>query len=232
MLWGVHVAVVVPAYDEERLIARTLCRMPREVDSIYVVDDASRDDTWSVLQRQSDPRVRRIRHARNRGVGAAIVSGYYRALAEGAQVLVVMAADAQMDPGDLPVLVEPVARGQCDYCKGNRFRHREQKRMPLLRRWGSKTLALATRLCTGLQVDDTQCGYTALSADCAASLPLDSLWPRYGYPNDLLALLARNGSRVAEVPVRPLYADERSGLRPWHAVLILGLILRRWARDF
>lgn len=232
MLWGARVAVVVPAYDEERLIARTLRSMPPEVDSIYVVDDASRDDTWGVLKRHSDPRVRRIRHAHNRGVGAAIVSGYYRALCEGAQVLVVMAADAQMDPSDLPDLVEPVARGQYDYCKGNRFRHREWQRMPFLRRWGSKTLALATRLCTGLQVDDAQCGYTALAATTAAKLPLDSVWPRYGYPNDLLALLARCESRVAEVPVRPLYADERSGLRPWHAALILGLILRRWARDF
>jgi glycosyltransferase involved in cell wall biosynthesis len=224
-----NVAVVVPAHNEERLIDVTLARIPPFVDAIYVVDDGSSDDTWRKLQSVTDPRLRRIRHRDNRGVGAAIVSGYYRALRDGNQIIAVMAGDNQMDPADLPALLTPIARGEASYVKGNRFRHVEVRRMPRLRRWAGRGLALVTRTFTGLDVDDTQCGYTALAAACAAALPLDDLWPRYGYPNDLLGLLARGGFRVVEVPVRPVYAGETSGIRPWHAALIVGLILRRWS---
>jgi glycosyltransferase involved in cell wall biosynthesis len=224
-----RVAVVVPAYNEECLIEATLVRLPEFVDNVYVVDDASSDRTWLALQRIDDPRLRRIRHRHNRGVGAAIVSGYYHALRDGNQIIAVMAGDAQMDPSDLPALLQPIARREASYVKGNRFRHRDYRHMPLPRRWAGKGLAWITRVFTGLDVDDTQCGYTALAADCAKALPLDSLWPRYGYPNDLLGLLAQGGFDVVEVPVRPVYAGEKSGIRPWHAALIVGLIVRRWS---
>jgi glycosyltransferase involved in cell wall biosynthesis len=223
------VAVVVPAHNEERLIDVTLGQIPELVDAIYVVDDASSDGTWGKLAAVGDSRLRRIRHCSNRGVGAAIVSGYYQALREGNQIIAVMAGDAQMDPADLPALLHPIADGKASYVKGNRFRHQDYRNMPRLRRWAGKGLAWVTRTFTGLDVDDTQCGYTALAAECAATLPLDDLWPRYGYPNDLLGLLAWGGFEVVEVPVRPVYAGESSGIRPWHAALIMGLILRRWS---
>jgi glycosyltransferase involved in cell wall biosynthesis len=230
MVSALRVAVIVPAFNEERLILRTLSNMPASVDAIYVVDDASSDDTWRVLSTATDARLHRIRHSKNRGVGAAIVTGYYHALCDGADVLTVMAADAQMDASDLPALLAPAITGQASYVKGNRFAHPRYRDMPALRRWAGRALAMLTRWCSGLNVHDTQCGYTALLASCAESLPLDRIWPRYGYPNDLLLLLAQRGYSVAEVPVRPVYRDEKSGVRPWHAALILGLILQRWAR--
>jgi hypothetical protein len=92
-------------------------------------------------------------------------------------------------------------------------------------------LALATRLATGLSVDDCQCGYTAISRTAALGLPLDELWPRFGYPNDLLGMLAARALPVVEVAVRPVYGDERSGVRAWHALSILVLILRRYLRE-
>lgn len=229
MYGAAKVAVVVPAHNEERLIDVTLAQMPAWVDTLYVVDDASSDGTWPKLAAVTDPRLRRIRHQHNRGVGAAIVSGYYQALRDDNQIIAVMAGDAQMDPADLPALLQPIVRGEASYVKGNRFRHSDFRDMPRLRRWAGQGLALVTRTFTGLDVDDTQCGYTALTAECAAALPLDDLWPRYGYPNDLLGLLAQAGFAVAEVPVRPVYAGEQSGIRPWHAALIVGLILRRWS---
>ena len=210
---GARIAVIVPAYNEERLIQKTLASVPAEVDAIYVVDDASQDATWSRLGEVSDPRVRRIRHCTNRGVGAAIVTGYYHALRGDADALVVMAGDAQMDPNDLPALLTRALQGDASYVKGNRFAHSQYRQMPRLRRWAGRGLALFTRLCSGLTVHDTQCGYTALTARCAEALPLDLVWPRYGYPNDLLLLLAREGHRVAEVPVRPVYGPGwRSGI--------------------
>jgi glycosyltransferase involved in cell wall biosynthesis len=231
VLGGARVAVVVPAYREERLLARTLLAVPALVDAIWVVDDASDDRTWQVATSVASPRLRRVRHARNRGVGAAIATGYQRALADAADVIAVMAGDAQMHPGDLGAVIEPVALGRADYVKGNRFVHPLAARMPLERRLGGRLLSALTRAATGLRVDDTQCGYTAISARAARALPLDELWPRYGYPNDLLALLARDGWRIAEVPVRPVYAGEASGVRPWHVVSIAGVVARRAARS-
>lgn len=224
-----RVAVVVPAYREERLIPRMLARVPAYVDAIYVVDDASPDGTLNAARRVADPRIELVRHTDNRGVGAAIVSGYRAALADGHDVLGVMAGDDQMHPDDLAPLISAVLAG-ADYAKGNRFLHAEAGKMPLARRLGGHFLSLLTRHASGLSVSDTQCGFTALSARAARTLPLDELWPRYGYPNDLLLLLAAHGLCVTEVPVRPVYADEKSGLRPWHVVNIVGVIGRRYVR--
>jgi glycosyltransferase involved in cell wall biosynthesis len=231
-MWhGARVAVIVPAYREERLIGRTIGSMPESVDQVHVVDDASEDDTAGAARAAGDARVRIWRHDVNRGVGAAIVTGYRAALAEHADVLAVMAGDAQMHPDDLPALLDPVVHGRCDYAKGNRFIHPEVRRMPLLRRAAGSALATLTRTAFAVQIDDSQCGYTAISAIALRKLDLDDLWPRFGYPNDLLGMLAREGLRIADVAVRPVYADERSGMRPWHVVSIAGLIARRWWRN-
>lgn len=231
-MWhGARVAVIVPAYQEERIILRMLARVPAYVDHVYVVDDASTDATALRVAACGDGRVILIRHAQNRGVGAAIATGYARALSEGADLLAVMAADDQMDPGDLPLLLAPVALGVADYAKGNRLDHPEVQRMPRRRRVGTRLLSAVTRAATALDVGDCQCGYSVLSAAAARRLPLAELWPRYGYPNDLLGMLAAARCRVAEAPVRPVYADEQSGLRAHHVLVILGVIWRRWRRS-
>src|SRR5215211_4558624 len=121
MLEGKTVAVVVPAYNEERLIAETLAGVPEFVDRILVVDDASTDATGEQARAAGDPRVEVVRHERNGGVGAAILTGYRRALEERVDVTAVMAADNQMDPEDLRMLALPVARGEVDYAKANRL---------------------------------------------------------------------------------------------------------------
>lgn len=222
------IAVIVPAYREARLLPRMLGRVPEYVDRVIVVDDASDDGTDSAARSLGSARVRVVRHERNLGVGAAIVSGYRAALAENLHVFAVMAGDDQMHPDDLEAVVAPVARGEADYVKGNRFVHAEARRMPVLRRLGGELLSFATRRATGLSVSDCQCGFTALSRNAASVLPLEELWPRYGYPNDLLGMLAARGFRVKDVPVRPVYADEASGIRPVHVATILGLIARRY----
>lgn len=222
-----RIAVVVPAYREERLLGKTLSTMPDYVDDVYVVDDGSPDDTSGVAKRSADRRVHLLRHENNRGVGAAIVTGYEAAFANGADVAAVMAGDAQMCPDDLRGVLEPVLVGRADYVKGNRFRSPERRRMPWPRRLAGKVLSLATRVASGLPVDDCQCGFTALGRRGATLLPLEELWPGFGYPNDLLLLAAQYGLRVAEVPVRPIYADEQSGVRAWHALVILKLLVRR-----
>jgi len=216
MLEGKRVAVVVPAFDEEALVAETLRGIPEPVDRIYVVDDASRDATGERAREVGDPRVEVIRHDRNLGVGAAIVTGYRRALEEGIDVACVMAADNQMDPAELPGLVEPVARGEVEYAKANRlFSGEAWKVIPRARYLGNAVLSLLTKIASGYwHVADSQAGYTAVSREALARLDLDRIYPRYGFPNDMLVHLNVQNARVRDVPSRPIYnVGERSGIR-------------------
>lgn len=226
-----RVTVIVPAYCEERLIGTTLRSIPADVSEIIVVDDASPDRTRGEADAVGDPRVTIISHEENRGVGAAIYTGYQAALRGNGDVFVVMAADNQMDREDLPALVEPIFLGVADYVKGNRFAHPDVDRMPWIRRQGSRWLGALTSFASGVKLSDTQCGYTAITRAAVRRLPFLEMWRRYGYPNDLLILLIRRGLRVMETPVRPVYAGEASGLRPWHFFAILFVILRRFVLE-
>jgi glycosyltransferase involved in cell wall biosynthesis len=229
-----QVLVVVPAWDEAPRIARVLRAMPHWIDRIVLVDDASVDATVRAARGLGDPRLEVVCHPRNRGVGAAIATGYRRALAtrgRARDVFVVMAGDGQMDPRDLPALVDPVARNQADYVKGDRFRTPQARAIiPRERLCGGLILSWATARAVGVEVTDAQCGYAAISRDACTRLDLDGLWPRYGYPNDLLSQLALRKMRIGQVPVRPVYADEVSRLKPRHVPVIAGLVLRAWLR--
>jgi glycosyltransferase involved in cell wall biosynthesis len=216
MLDGKRVAAVVPAHDEERLIAETLRGIPDLVDRIYVVDDASGDATAARASEVGDERVEIIRHERNSGVGAAIVSGYKRAREDGIDVTCVIAADNQMDPIELPDLVGPVARGEVEYAKANRLVSGEAwEVIPRTRYLGNAVLSLLTKIASGYwHVSDSQAGYTAISRDALARLDLDRVYPGYGFPNDLLVHLNVQNARVRDVPSRPIYGvGERSGIR-------------------
>src|SRR5581483_10469060 len=169
-----------------------------------------------------------VRHDHNRGVGAAIATGYARAASvpgDRRDAFVVMAGDDQMDARDLPALVAPIADDRADYVKGDRFRSPGVSRtMPFARLLGGLAFSRLTSLAIGVPVSDSQCGYTAIAREACARLELSVLWPRYGYPNDLLSQLALRGLRIAEVPVRAVYADEVSRLRPRHVPVVAALV--------
>ncbi len=221
MLEGKSVAVVVPAHDEEQLVATTLGGIPGFVDRIIVVDDGSRDATVERARAHGDARVEILAHASRRGVGAAIVTGYKRALEEGMDVTCVMAADNQMDPGDLAVLVSPVARGELDYAKANRlFTGQAWALIPKTRYIGNAMLSMLTKIASGYwHVADSQSGYTAIARDMLGQLDLDRVYPGYGFPNDFLVHLNVWNARVRDFPSRPVYGvGERSGIRYHHVV--------------
>jgi glycosyltransferase involved in cell wall biosynthesis len=216
MVDGKRVAVVVPAHDEERLIGTTLAGIPEFVDRILVVDDASRDGTADLVRSSGDPRVELVPRAENGGVGAAIVTGYQRAVAEGADVTCVMAADNQMDPTDLEKIALPVARGEVEYAKANRLITGEAwKVIPRSRYLGNAVLSLLTKIASGYwHVADSQSGYTAASREILEQLDLDRVYPGYGFPNDMLVHLNVWNARVRDIPSRPVYGvGERSGIR-------------------
>ncbi len=233
-----RIAVVVPAYQCEARVGRVLRTLPGFVDLAVLVDDASTDRTNELARATrasaSRPslRIEVLRHERNRGVGAAIATGYRAALELGADVIAVMAGDGQMHPDDLEALVAPVVRDECDYAKGNRLAHAGVLRaMPATRLAGNVALSLLTRLATGLtHVSDSQCGYTAVHRRVLRVLDPAHMWTRYGYPNHLLGALAREGFRVRDVTVRAVYEGERSGVRLRDALVTVPTILLHVAR--
>jgi glycosyltransferase involved in cell wall biosynthesis len=216
MLDEKRVSVVVPAHNEEKLIAATVAGIPYFVDRIYIVDDASDDATVETARALDDPRVEVLTHERNQGVGGAIVTGYHRALEERMDVTCVMAADNQMDPADLEKLVRPVARGEVDYAKANRlFTGQAWQQIPHYRYLGNAVLSLLTKVASGYwHVADSQSGYTALSLRTLEVLDLDRVYRNYGFPNDMLVHLNVVDARVRDFPSRPIYGvGERSGIR-------------------
>jgi glycosyltransferase involved in cell wall biosynthesis len=221
VLDGRSVAVVVPAHDEEGLVATTLRGIPAFVDRIYVVDDASEDATSERAEDVGDARVEVIRHDRNEGVGAAIVTGYRRALEDAIDVTCVMAADNQMDPADLEAIAGPVARGEVDYAKANRLVTGEAWRLiPRTRYLGNAALSFLTKIASGYwHVADSQAGFTAIALTTLRSLDLGRVYRRYGFPNDMLVHLNVVNARVRDIPSRPVYGiGERSGIRYRHVV--------------
>ncbi len=231
------IAVVVPAYNEEKLISRTLNEVPPFVDKIIVIDDTSTDNTADMVKEMSekDGRIELIQHEVNQGVGGAIVTGYKRCRDLEMDVTVVMAGDAQMDPKDLTNIVAPVAKGVVDYTKGNRlFQGDAWHMIPHHRYLANSFLSLMTKIASGYwHVADSQTGYTAVSLTVLKKLDLDAIYKRYGMPNDILIKLNQYDFRVRDVHVRPVYnVGEKSGIRPMKVIPAISWILFKgfWRR--
>jgi glycosyltransferase involved in cell wall biosynthesis len=224
------IAVIIPAYNEEKLIGKVLRTMPAFVDHIIVIDDGSLDRTGEVVKniQEKDSRITYLRHAKNEGVGGAIVTGYLWAREKEVDISTVMAGDAQMDPQDLPRLLDPVVEGEVDYSKGNRlFTGKAWKVIPKTRYLGNAVLSFLTKIASGYwHVADSQSGYGAVTLDVLKTIDLGRIYKRYGMPNDFLVKLNVFHYRVRDVSVSPIYGiGERSGLKIYKIVFTLSFLL-------
>lgn len=211
-----EVAVVIPAYRAADRILGVIAEIGDPVKRVYVVDDACPEGTGDLVERRcTDPRVAVLRHPVNLGVGGAMVTGYRRALADGADIVVKMDADGQMDPSLLPLIVAPIAAGAADYVKGNRFyRPEDLAGMPPVRLFGNACLSLLTKVSSGYwTVFDPTNGYTAIHARVLAVLGVEKLHPRYFFESDMLYRLNIVRARVVDMPMPARYAGEKSSLR-------------------
>ena len=188
-----NICVVVPAFNEEKLIGPTLETIPDYIFRIYAVDDSSTDRTPEIIRKcaEKDARIIHIRHDQNLGVGASIATGYREALKEGMDIAVVMAGDNQMDPAYLPAFLDPMIKRQADYAVGNRLQGPEfRKNMTRWRFFGNALLTLLTKIASGYwQLMDPQNGYTAISRRALERIDPNNIYPRYGYCNDILVRL-------------------------------------------
>ena len=208
-------AVVIPAYNEELLIADTVRAVPEFVDKVYVVDDGSTDRTSEIIQSFNHNRIHCIHHNENRGVGAAIISGYKQALRDNIDIAVVMAGDNQMDPAHMIKLITPIVEGTADYAKGDRLSQLgNQMGMSQWRRFGNWLLTWLTRMAMGnWHISDPQNGYTAISHDALKRINLDTIYPYYGYCNDVLVKLAVCRCQIIDVPMPARYGHEKSKIK-------------------
>ncbi len=211
------IAAVVPAYNEEMLIGDTLTSMPDYVDKIYVVNDCSTDKTAEIVEAlaKEDQRIRCINHEKNKGVGAAIMTGYKEALDDNMDITAVMAGDNQMDPALLKSFLDPIVDGTADYTKGNRLLSPELRTgMSKWRFFGNSILTFLTKVSSGYwQMVDPQNGYTAISRQALENIDLDSVYPRYGYCNNMLCKLNVQGLSVLDVSHPARYGNEKSKIK-------------------
>ncbi len=234
MYEGRSIAVVVPAYNEAGLVGGVIETMPPYVDRVYVVDDRSTDGTWEEVISHTDRRERTvvtedtdepagtvadggttrvvpIRHERNRGVGAAIKTGYERARSDRMDVTAVMAGDGQMDPDHLDRLLDPIVADRAAYAKGDRLRGHDRSSMSGWRLFGNGLLSVLTKVSSGYwRMMDPQNGYTAISLEALERIDLERLYDEYGFANDLLVVLNTHGFTVADVPMPAVYGEETS----------------------
>lgn len=212
----VRIGVVIPCYNVSRHILALLERIGPEVTDIFVVDDCCPEGTGALVRRMcQDPRVVVVQQERNSGVGAATMRGYQQAIAYGCDVMLKLDGDGQMDPALIARFVRPVATGQADYTKGNRFFHLEHRRgMPAVRQFGNAVLSLMTKLSSGYwDVVDPTNGFTCIHAKVAKELPLQKISSRYFFESDMLFRLGLMGAVVSDVPMASVYGNEVSGLR-------------------
>ncbi|MEI6040073.1 MAG: glycosyltransferase family 2 protein [Candidatus Berkelbacteria bacterium] len=217
MIKNKTIGVVVPAHNEELLIAETLSGMPDFVDKIIVVNDASTDKTKEIILQQKDlkNRIVLVDHLKNKGLGASLADGYLKALELNIDCIAVMAGDNQMDPNDLESIVMPIVDEKVDYSKGSRLLAKDvAKIMPRYRFIGNIIATFLTKFATGYwQLVDPQCGYTAISNKALAKIDIATLKKGYGYNADILFRLNFFNFKITDVEVKPVYGREKSGIK-------------------
>lgn len=213
---SMSVSVVIPAYRVRRHILGVIDRIPAFIRTIYVVDDACPESSGDFVNASCDDRrVVVLRNLVNLGVGGAVMTGYSRALVDGADIVVKIDGDGQMDPSLIHSFVTPIMAGRADYTKGNRFFDmRALHRMPLMRLIGNAGLSFLSKLSTGYwQIFDPTNGYTAIHRTALVHLPLDRVSKRYFFETDMLFRLNTLRAVVRDVPMDAIYGDEESNLK-------------------
>ena len=239
-LSGVTVGVVIPCYRVERQIADVIRGIPPEIGAVIVVDDGCSDGTRAAVEQLGDPRVTLLVHETNRGVGAAMQTGFAEALRQGLDIVVKMDGDGQMDPEHLPRLIAPLLEGQADVTKCNRYRSlKSLQQMPLVRLVGNAGLTFLVKLASGYwNTFDPANGYVALRAGVLERLALERLPRRYFFESGLLIALGIQRAVVLDVAAPARYGDERSSLSITRSLLgfpprlLLGFARRVFLRYF
>ncbi|MDX9769622.1 MAG: glycosyltransferase family 2 protein [Tenuifilaceae bacterium] len=224
------VAIVIPSYNEAKNIASVISGIPKFVDHIVVVDDASKDNTSEVVRNLSNDNKRLVllQNSKNLGCGGALATGYKWAIENNIDIAVRMDGDGQMDANDIERLVVPIAMGEVDYTKANRlFSGEAYEKIPKVRFYGNAILSLLTKIASGYwHIADSQSGFSAIGKQALQTVNWDKMYKRYGNPNDVLILLNIFNFRVRDVITQPIYnVGEKSTMRVRKVVFTISWLL-------
>ncbi|MBF0239903.1 MAG: glycosyltransferase family 2 protein [SAR324 cluster bacterium] len=206
------VSLVIPAYNEQKLIKPTLENIPDIIDRIYVVDDCSPDNQNQVIEEcaKTDSRIILLKHTENQGPGGAIITGYLQSSQDNYDIAVVIGGDFQMPMDEVTKFLDPIIDGKVDYTKGNRFllSHLDDtlEKMPKIRLFGNIMITAVTKIASGYyKIMDVVDGYTAISKTAIDTINWKLAWKRYGYPMDFLIRLNAYGFKITDVPRTSIY---------------------------
>lgn len=195
-----RIAAVIPAYNEATRVGNVVSAALKYVDLVIVVDDGSTDATGAAA-RKAGATV--LRHVENSGAGAATMTGIEAARRMGAESVVTLDADEQHDPADIPLLLEPMKRGDADIVFSNRFGMRN--RIPTIRRVFNAIGNMVTLLATGLWVQDSQSGYKVFGPRALAQV--DLRMRGFECCTEIVREAAQHKWRIAEVPTKVIYSE-------------------------
>ena len=215
------IAVVIPAYRVTAHILDVIAEIGKEVSQIFVIDDACPEGSGALVSEKcKDKRVVVLTHSENQGVGGAVITGYRAALEAGAEIVVKVDGDGQMDPAMIADLIQPIIDGNADYTKGNRFDSLVGLReMPGIRVLGNGVLSLMSKVSSGYwNVTDPTNGFTAIHRDVLKALPLDMISKRFFFESDVLYRLSVMRAVVWDVPMEARYGNEKSNLSVLKAI--------------
>ena len=240
-----QIAVVIPCYRVRSHVLGVIGGLEDMVDAIYCVDDKCPEQSGDFIEANcSDPRVKVIRHDTNQGVGGATLTGYRAALEDGANIIVKIDGDGQMDTDLIDLFVAPIAEGNADYTKGNRFHTFEHTRgMPRKRLFGNACLSFMNKLSSGYwNIFDPTNGYTAIERTLAERIVKEPVAKRYFFESDVLFYLYLERAVVVDVPIPSRYGEEVSNLKIkqifWSFAyrnfrnMLRRIVLHHYMRDF
>ncbi len=211
-----NLAVVIPCYNVSKHIETVVRTLPAQISWIIVVDDHSKDDTAEKLKQLSaeNQKVVVLSHTQNKGVGAAMQTGYRKALELNADLVIKMDGDGQMDPEQIERLLQPLIDDQADFTKANRFRDFKALRaMPLSRRIGNLGLSFIIKAASGYwNIFDPTNGFTAIKSSTLAAMDFNKIHARYYFETSMLLELYYVNAVIVDVPMQARYGDEISGL--------------------
>lgn len=214
MYRNLRVAAILPCYNEEKLIAKTIETLPEFIDDIIAVDDMSKDKTWDIISKiaKKNKKVKPIHLDKNVGIGGAYINGFEFALGHKADLIFTMAGDAQCNQNYMNNMIDTLLDNDIDYVKANRFVHLEElKQMPRFRRIGNTVITILTKFSSGYySIFDSQNGYGVFKRKTLIDLPFEHIGKRYDYENTLLIALSIMGAKVKDEPVPAIYGDEES----------------------
>jgi len=209
------IAVVIPCYRVKEFIAEVINNIGDEVSYIFAVDDFCPDNSGKYIEENiSDKRLKVLYNQKNLGVGGAVMTGYHAAIEAGADIIVKVDGDGQMDPKLIPIFVKSIIQGEADYTKGNRFFDLEHiHKMPKLRVFGNAVLSLMNKISSGYwNIFDPTNGYTAISVKVAKKLAFAKISNRYFFESDMLFRLNLIRAVIIDIPMDAKYGDEKSNL--------------------